>query len=90
MELHFVLVTHEGSVGFMADVYGRLTGKPGACLSRRSSGATKLATGVGNAFLDRVPLVPALTLARDAINESHKTVEGLQNAFGFGRGQFFF
>jgi len=55
--VEFVLVTHEGCAGFMADVYGRLTGKPGACLSTLGPGATNLATGVGNAFLDRVPLL---------------------------------
>ena len=33
-----------------------LTGKPGACLSTLGPGATNMTTGVGNAFLDRVPL----------------------------------
>jgi acetolactate synthase I/II/III large subunit len=55
--VQFVLVTHEGSAGFMADVTARLTGRPGACLSTLGPGATNLTTGVGNAFLDRVPLV---------------------------------
>jgi len=55
--VEFVLVTHEGSAGFMADVTARLTGRPGACLSTLGPGATNLATGVGNAFLDRVPVL---------------------------------
>ena len=55
--VEFILVTHEGCAGFMADVVGRLTGKPGACLSTLGPGATNMATGVGNAFLDRVPLL---------------------------------
>src|SRR5512137_845414 len=55
--VEFVLVTHEACAGFMADVYGRLTGKPGACLSTLGPGATNMTTGVGNAFLDRVPLL---------------------------------
>jgi acetolactate synthase-1/2/3 large subunit len=55
--VEFVLVTHEGAAGFMADVTARLTGRPGACLSTLGPGATNLATGVGNAFLDRVPLL---------------------------------
>jgi acetolactate synthase I/II/III large subunit len=55
--VEFVLVTHEGSAGFMADVTARLTGRPGACLSTLGPGATNLTTGVGNAFLDRVPLL---------------------------------
>jgi acetolactate synthase-1/2/3 large subunit len=55
--VEFVLVTHEACAGFMADVYGRLTGRPGACLSTLGPGATNMITGVGNAFLDRVPLL---------------------------------
>lgn len=56
-KVEFVLVTHEACAGFMADVYGRMTGKPGACLSTLGPGATNMTTGVGNAFLDRVPLL---------------------------------
>jgi acetolactate synthase-1/2/3 large subunit len=41
----------------MADVYGRLTGKPGVCLSTLGPGATNLMTGVADANLDRAPLV---------------------------------
>jgi acetolactate synthase-1/2/3 large subunit len=55
--VEFVLVTHEGSAGFMADVCARLTGRPGACLSTLGPGATNLTTGVGNAYLDRVPVL---------------------------------
>ncbi len=56
-ETEFVLVAHEAGAGFMADVYGRITGRPGVCLSTLGPGATNMATGVGNAFLDRVPLL---------------------------------
>ena len=55
--VEFMLVTHEGAAGFMADVCARLTGRPGACLSTLGPGATNLATGVGNAYLDRVPVL---------------------------------
>jgi acetolactate synthase-1/2/3 large subunit len=56
-KVEFVLVTHEACAGFMADVCGRLTGRPGACLSTLGPGATNMTTGVGNAFLDRVPVL---------------------------------
>ncbi len=56
-KVEFVLVSHEACAGFMADVCGRLTGKPGVCLSTLGPGATNMATGVGNAYLDRVPLL---------------------------------
>jgi acetolactate synthase-1/2/3 large subunit len=58
--IEFILTTHEGSAGMMADVCGRLTGKPGACFGTFGPGATNLATGVGEALLDRSPLI-ALT-----------------------------
>ncbi|MHB9099459.1 MAG: thiamine pyrophosphate-binding protein [Syntrophales bacterium] len=55
--VEFVAVAHEASAGFMADVSSRLTGRVGACLSTLGPGATNMTTGVGNAFLDRVPLL---------------------------------
>jgi acetolactate synthase I/II/III large subunit len=53
--IRFVLVSHEMSAAFMADVMGRLTGVPGVALATLGPGATNLATGVGNALLDRSP-----------------------------------
>ena len=58
--LTFVLTAHEGSASFAADVMGRLTGAPGFCIATLGPGATNLSTGVGNAYLDRSPLI-ALT-----------------------------
>jgi acetolactate synthase I/II/III large subunit len=53
----FVLTAHEGSAGFAADVTGRLSGAPGLCIATLGPGATNLATGVGNAWLDRSPMI---------------------------------
>src|SRR6201997_890778 len=53
----FVLTAHEGSAGFAADVMARMTGAPGLCIATLGPGATNLATGVGNAWLDRSPLI---------------------------------
>ena len=53
----FVLTAHEGSAGFAADVTGRMTGAPGLCIATLGPGATNLATGVGNAWLDRSPMI---------------------------------
>src|SRR5262250_3236857 len=55
--LPYVLTAHEGSAAFMADVMGRLTGAPGLCVATLGPGATNLTTGVGNAYLDRSPLL---------------------------------
>ncbi|MGN1008459.1 MAG: thiamine pyrophosphate-binding protein, partial [Butyricicoccus sp.] len=53
----FIPTRHEQGAAFMADVYGRLTGRAGVCLSTLGPGATNLVTGVADAFLDGVPLV---------------------------------
>jgi len=55
--IQFITTRHEQSAAFMADVYGRLTGKAGVCLSTLGPGATNLMTGVADANLDRAPLV---------------------------------
>jgi acetolactate synthase-1/2/3 large subunit len=55
--MDFVLTAHEGSAGFAADVTGRMTGVPGLCIATLGPGATNLATGVGNAWLDRSPMI---------------------------------
>ena len=44
--IKFITVRHEQGAAFMADVYGRLTGKAGVCLSTLGPGATNLVTGV--------------------------------------------
>lgn len=55
--IQFVVVHHEQAAAFMADVYGRLTGKPGVCLATLGPGATNLLTGIADAFLDYSPVV---------------------------------
>lgn len=55
--IQFITTRHEQGAAFMADVYGRLTGKAGVCLSTLGPGATNLMTGVADAYLDRAPLV---------------------------------
>ncbi|AFY38106.1 acetolactate synthase, large subunit [[Leptolyngbya] sp. PCC 7376] len=55
--IQFITVRHEQGGAFMADVYGRLTGKAGVCLSTLGPGATNLMTGVADANLDGAPLI---------------------------------
>src|SRR5467141_4119274 len=73
----FIPTRHEQGAAFMADAYGRLTGRPGVCLATLGPGATNLATGVGDANLDRAPLVAITGQAgRDRIHkESHQYVD---------------
>ena len=53
----FITVRHEQGAAFMADVYGRLTGRAGVCLATLGPGATNLITGVADANLDHAPAV---------------------------------
>ncbi len=68
--IEFVPVRHEQGGAYMADAYGRLTGRAGVCLGTLGPGATNLVTAVADAFLDRAPLV-ALTGQSD-IERMHK------------------
>ncbi|MDQ3849970.1 MAG: acetolactate synthase large subunit [Actinomycetota bacterium] len=66
----FVPVRHEQGGAYMADMYGRLTGRAGVCLGTLGPGALNLVTAVADAFLDRAPLV-ALTGQSD-LDRMHK------------------
>ncbi len=55
--IRFITTRHEQGAAFMADVYGRLTGKAGVCLSTLGPGATNLVTGFADANMDRAPIV---------------------------------
>jgi acetolactate synthase I/II/III large subunit len=78
--VEFVPVRHEQGGAYMADVYGRLTGKAGVCLGTLGPGATNLTTAVADAWLDHAPLV-AITgqggLER-MHKESHQYIDVLQ------------
>ena len=55
--IKFVTTRHEQGAAFMADVYGRLTGRAGVCLATLGPGATNLITGVADGNMDRAPMV---------------------------------
>jgi len=56
-KIKFVTTRHEQGAAFMADVYGRLTGRAGVCLATLGPGATNLITGVADANMDLAPIV---------------------------------
>ncbi len=68
--IRFITVRHEQGAAFMADVHGRLTGRPGVCLATLGPGATNLITGVADANMDHAPLVAIAGQA--ATNRLHK------------------
>ena len=55
--IKFVTTRHEQGAAFMADVYGRLTGRAGVCMATLGPGATNLITGFADANMDRAPIV---------------------------------
>ena len=72
-----VTTRHEQGAAFMADVYGRLTGRCAVAMATLGPGATNLVTGIADAFLDRAPMV-ALTgqVGSDKFHkESHQFVD---------------
>jgi acetolactate synthase-1/2/3 large subunit len=68
--IKFITTRHEQGAAFMADVYGRLTGKAGVCLSTLGPGATNLITGVADANMDHAPLIAIAGQA--STNRLHK------------------
>lgn len=55
--IRLVLVRHEQAAAFMAATYGRLTGKPGVCLTTLGPGALNLTTGAAYALLGGMPMI---------------------------------
>jgi acetolactate synthase-1/2/3 large subunit len=55
--IKLVLTRHEQAAAFMAATHGRLTGKPGVCLSTLGPGALNLTTGAAFALLGAMPMI---------------------------------
>lgn len=66
--IELVVTRHEQSAAFMAATYGRLTGRPGVCLSTLGPGALNLATGAAYAHLGAMPMI--LITGQKAIRSS--------------------
>ena len=56
----YIGIRHEGAASFAVSAYGKLTGRPAACLAIAGPGATNLLTGLWDAHVDRAPAI-ALT-----------------------------
>ncbi|MHB8399880.1 MAG: acetolactate synthase large subunit [Candidatus Limnocylindrales bacterium] len=75
--IRHVTTRHEQGAAFMADVHGRLTGRPAVALATLGPGATNLITGVADAFLDHAPMVAITGQAASATlhREAHQVVD---------------
>jgi acetolactate synthase-1/2/3 large subunit len=75
--IRHITTRHEQGAAFMADVYGRLTGRAAVAMATLGPGATNLLTGIADAFLDRAPVV-AITgqASSEALHkEAHQVVD---------------
>jgi len=55
--IKFVICRQEGGAAYMAEAYGKLTGRPGICFVTRGPGATNAAIGVHAAHQDSTPMI---------------------------------
>jgi len=76
-QIRFILVRHEQGASFMADIYGRLTGKAGVCVATLGPGAINLLLGTADAQTDSSPLVAisAQVGLNRIYKESHQIVD---------------
>jgi acetolactate synthase-1/2/3 large subunit len=75
--IRYILVRHEQAASFMAEIFGRVTGRAGVCSATLGPGAINLLLGTADAYTNSTPLV-ALS-AQVGLNriykESHQSVD---------------
>lgn len=55
--IRLIVCRQEGGAAYMAEAYGKLTGRPGICFVTRGPGATNASVGVHTAFQDSTPMI---------------------------------
>ncbi|HLX33689.1 MAG TPA: acetolactate synthase large subunit [Candidatus Limnocylindrales bacterium] len=75
--IRHITTRHEQGAAFMADVYGRLTGRAAVAMGTLGPGATNLVTGIADAYLDRAPMVAVTGQAASSKlhKEAHQVVD---------------
>jgi acetolactate synthase I/II/III large subunit len=75
--IEYVLTRHEQGASFMAETYGRLTGKAGVCSATLGPGAINLLLGVADATTNSTPVVAlsAQVGMQRSFKESHQGVD---------------
>ncbi len=56
-EIRLIVCRQEGGAAYMADAYGKLTGRPGICFVTRGPGASNACVGVHTAYQDSTPMI---------------------------------
>lgn len=70
-DIRHILPRHEQGAGFMADGYARASGRPGVCFVITGPGVTNIATAMGQAWSDSVPM-----LVVSSVNETGHLGQG--------------
>ena len=66
--IRLIVCRQEGGAAYMAEAYGKLTGKPGICFVTRGPGATNASVGVHTAYQDSTPMILFIgQVARDQV-----------------------
>jgi hypothetical protein len=76
-----VLVTHEGGASFMADGVSRTSDQTGTLVIVPAAGATHAASGIGEAFLDGIPMLVICGGIRTDLDKRYQLHELDQHAF---------
>lgn len=80
-KIHHITTRNESGAGFMADGYGRKTGKPGTAIVITGPGLTNIMTPMGQAYLDSVPMVVISSqLPTSIMNQSTGFLHELKNS----------
>jgi acetolactate synthase-1/2/3 large subunit len=72
--LRFINARQEGGAAYMADAYGKLTGKPGICVVTRGPGACNASPGIHTAYQDSTPMIVLI----GQVPRDHKEREAFQ------------
>lgn len=67
-QINLIVCRQEGGAAYMAEAYGKMTGRPGICFVTRGPGATNASVGVHTAFQDSTPMILFIgQVARDQV-----------------------
>src|ERR1700752_5381876 len=67
-QIKLIVCRQEGGAAYMAEAYGKMTGRPGICFVTRGPGATNASIGVHTAFQDSSPMILFVgQVARDQV-----------------------
>lgn len=82
--IRVVATRHEGGAAFMAEAYGKLTGRPAVCLGTRAVGVANLAIGIHAARQDSTPVFVIAGQVERA-NRGREAFQEVELADSFGR-----